>query len=178
MLLAFVGLAGCASEPPRPAPVTAAMAPDSNVYFYPAPGRPAPVPAQQDRDRYECNAWAVRQTGFDPSLPNVPPHQRVQVVAGGAPDGTGVAVGAVGGAVLGAAVSDPWHSGSGALIGAVAGAAIGGIVDAERADATDRATEAAAADANQVQAAVLERRAQDYRRAMAACLEGRGYIVR
>jgi len=177
-VLAFIGFAGCASDPPRPPETPVVMAPDSNVYFHAAPGRPAVAPEQQDRDRYECNAWAVRQTGFDPSLPDVPPHQRVHVVVGGAPDGSGVVAGAVTGAVVGAAVSDPWHAGRGALIGALAGAAIGDIADEERSAATDRVAQAAAADVGRRQAAAVEQRAVDYRRAMAACLEGRGYIVR
>jgi len=176
MALSFLVFAGCVAEPPRPAPVVSLTPPDSSVFFYPAQGQPAPAPEQQERDRYECNDWAVRQTGFDPSLPNVPPHQRLRVVPGGAPPGAGVAVGAVTGAVVGGAVAE--HSGRGALIGAVAGAAIGGIADADRAEATDHAARAAAADSSRAQAAVLEQRAQNYRRAMTACLEGRGYIVR
>lgn len=53
--------------------------PDTNVYFYPSQGRSVPV-TQQDRDKYECNTWAVGQSGFDPSAPEVPPHQRMQIV--------------------------------------------------------------------------------------------------
>jgi hypothetical protein len=173
-LLGVVTLAGCVTEPPRQVAVPRQVPPDTNVYFYPAQGHPAPSPEQQDRDKYECNAWAVQKSGFDPSLPNVPPHQRVQVVAGGPPPGTGVAVGAVAGAVVGGAVSSPWHAGPGILIGALAGAAIGGVADAERSAQTDQLQ----AQANDAQAAVLEKKASDYRRAMSACLEGRGYSVR
>ena len=35
-----------------------------DIYAYPAKGQSQ---AQQDRDRYECHSWAVKQTGFDPS---------------------------------------------------------------------------------------------------------------
>ena len=38
--------------------------PETNVYFYPVRGQ---SPEQQDRDKYECNTWAVQQSGFDPS---------------------------------------------------------------------------------------------------------------
>jgi len=59
-----------------------------------------PAPEQQDRDKYECNTWAVQQSGFDPSLPNVPPHLHVLVSNAGPPPGSGIAAGAVTGAFL------------------------------------------------------------------------------
>jgi hypothetical protein len=178
-LLWLLAIAGCVAEPAEPIAMRQeAPPPDTNVYFYPAQGHPAPSAEQQDRDKYECNAWAVQQTKFDPSLPNVPPHQRVQVVAGGPPPGTGVAVGAVTGAVVGAAVSNPWHAGGNTLIGALAGAAIGGVVDSERTAQANHIEAQANVDANGARVAALERRALDYRRAMTACLEGRGYSVR
>jgi hypothetical protein len=177
-LLGLLSVAGCAVEPTQPVTVRQEQPPpDTNVYFYPAQGHAAPSAEQQDRDKYECNNWAVQKTGFDPSLPNVPPHQRVRVVAGGPPSGAGVAVGAVTGAMVGAAVSNPWHAGGGALLGAIAGAAIGGVSDAQRA-AQENRIETANADANGARAAALERKATDYRRAMSACLDGRGYSVR
>ena len=177
-LLALLAIASCAVAPSQPVPVRdEAAPPDTNVYFYPAPGHPAPSPEQLDRDRYECNNWAVQQSGFDPSLPNVPPHQRIRVVAGGPPPGTGVAVGAVTGAVVGAAVSNPWHPGGGIAIGALTGALIGGITDAERAAQAKQAEAEANANGAAARSALMERRAVGYRRAMAACLEGRGYIV-
>jgi hypothetical protein len=175
--LALFSLGACATEPPLVPVREEAPPPDTNVYFYPAAGRSISA-EQQDRDKYECHTWAVQKTGFDPSLPNVPPHQRVRVVAGGPPPGADVAAGAVTGAVVGAAVSNPWHTGRGAVPGALAGAAIGGIADAERTAETNRIEDAENARAHDAQAAAFERRATDYRRAMAACLEGRGYSVR
>ncbi len=59
-----------------------------------------------------------------------------------------MAVGAVGGAALGAAVSSPRHAGSGALVGALAGAAIGGITDAERSAQANRIETQANANAD------------------------------
>lgn len=179
LLALFTLIAGCATESIEPVPVPEAPPPpDTNVYFYPAQGSATPSAEQQDRDKYECTTWAVKQTGFDPSLPDVPPHQRMRVVAGGPPPGTGVAVGAVTGAVIGNAVSNPWHSGGGTLLGAIAGAAIGGAAEAESNAHANRIEAQANANANNARTAALERRAMDYKRAMTACLEGRGYTVR
>ena len=177
MALGLVTLAACVSEPLRPVEMEPETPPDTSVYFYPAQGHAASA-EQQERDKYECNGWAVQKTGFDPSVPSLPPHQRFRVVAGGPPPGAAVATGAVTGAVIGAAVSSPWHAGRGGLIGAVAGAAIGGIADTERTAQADRLEAQANADAKQARSAALERSAMEYRRAMAACLEGRGYSVR
>ena len=162
---------GCVSEPyrsPAPEPVVTA---DTTVYFYPERSQTL---EQQDRDKFECHGWAVQQSGFDPSAPGTPPHLHLQAEAG-PPAGTGIAVGAVTGAALGAAVSNPWEAGQGAVLGAVAGAIVGGI--AENA-AAQRAQGQLAADAHSALAARLERQARNYRRAMSACLEGRGYEVR
>ena len=168
--LLVVACSGCVTEP---TPVAAAPppVPNTTVYFYPARGQSAD---QQDRDKYECNGWAVQQSGFDPSLPQTPPHLRVAVV-GGPPPGAGVATGAVTGAVFGAAVSRPWESGQGALIGGLIGAAIGGIAESA---AAEQRRQQAQAYANGAQEAALEQKASNFRRAMSACLEGRGYNVR
>src|SRR6266699_823722 len=122
---------------------------------------------QQDRDHYECSQWATQQTGFDPSAPGVPPHERVRVVSG-PPAGTGTAVGAVTGAVIGAAISRPWETATGALAGAVVGGAIGSTVDAANAQ---EARTVAVSDRRQ--AAIQEQKAGNYRRAIGACLDAR-----
>src|SRR6185312_2854166 len=108
------------------------------------------------RDRYECSMWAVHQTGFDPSAPNVPAQYRV--VASGPPPGTGTAIGAIAGAVL----------------GGLTGAMIGSASDASRAQ--QNAYEENVQDRQQ--AAAMEHQASDYRRALSACLGGRGYSVK
>jgi hypothetical protein len=154
-----------------PAPVAAPPPPNTTVLFYPAQGQST---ERQDRDKYECNGWAVQQSGFDPSVPSDPPHLQVQVAAA-EPPGGGAVLGAASGAMLGAALSDPWESGEGALWGALAGALIGGISDAARLEQERAAADAATTNER---AALLERMARDYRRAMSACLEGRGYTVR
>ena len=169
MTAALLGSA-CVTAP-APAPM-APPPPDTTVTFYPARGQSAD---RQDRDKYECNGWAVQQSGFDPSAPNAPPHLQVQVAAVEPPAGAGALVGAAGGAVIGSALSRPWESGQGALVGALAGAVIGGLSDAAR---LEQARAAADSATTSERAALLERMARDYRRAMSACLEARGYSVR
>lgn len=174
VLACVVVLGGCVeAPPPRPAPPpppAVAPPPNTDVYAYPMRGQTA---EQQDRDRYECSLWGSQQTGFDPSAPGVPPQQRVRVVSAGPPPGTGTAVGAVTGAILGAAISRPWQAATGALAGAVVGGAIGTAADASNAQATrtvvvqDRRAQAA-----------QEQSAANYRRAIGACLDARGYSVR
>ncbi|HEY1892619.1 MAG TPA: glycine zipper 2TM domain-containing protein [Steroidobacteraceae bacterium] len=168
-----LGLAGCeTAPPPQPGPPPAAYAgppPNTTVFAYPQNGQSAD---QQSRDRYECSLWAVHQTGFDPSAPNVPPQYRV--VASGPPPGTGTAIGAIAGAVIGAAISPRWDRGAGAVFGGLTGAMIGSASDANRAEQN----QAQMSEAQQEQAAAMADKATDYRRALSACLEGRGYSVK
>lgn len=44
----------------------APAAPTEKVFVYPRNGQSK---EHQEKDRYECHAWAVSQTGFDPSAP-------------------------------------------------------------------------------------------------------------
>jgi hypothetical protein len=167
-------LAGCVEAPP-PRPVYEAPPPApppvAQVYAYPLHGQTA---EQQDRDRYECSSWATQQTGFDPSAPGVPPHDRVQVVsAGGPPPGTNTAIGAVAGAILGAVIAPRWQAAPAALAGAVVGGAIGSTADAANAQATRQVV---VTDRRAV--AAQEQQAANYRRAIGACLDARGYSVK
>lgn len=175
---AFALLAGCVEEPP-PRPVRTYQVPppppppNTQVYAYPQQGQ---TPEQTDRDRYDCHEWAIKQTGFDPSAPGTPPHDRV-VVASGPPPGTNTAIGAVAGAVLGAVIAGPRDAGFGAVAGGITGAAIGSTGDAANAQAQRAQVQAIRAqDARQ--AAALDQKASNYRRAISACLEGRGYSVK
>src|SRR5262245_2154391 len=97
LLTLTAALGGCvvAAPPPRAVVTEPVAAPPpeqvTEVVAYPAQGQ---SDQQLDRDRYECHVWAVRQSGFDPSVPGVPPHQRVRVVAGPQPSaipGTAIA---------------------------------------------------------------------------------------
>jgi hypothetical protein len=169
----LLGLAGCeTAPPPRPAPPPMAYAgppPNTTVYAYPEQGQSAD---QQSKDRYECSLWAVHQTGFDPSAPNVPAYDRV--VVSGPPPGTGTAIGAIAGAVIGAAISPRWDRGAGAVFGGLTGAMIGSASDAQRAQQNQMEM----SEEERQQAAAMAHKAADYRRAISACLAGRGYSVK
>ena len=172
-LAALLGLSGCATVAPRSAAVAYRLRrPDTTVYAYPMRHQSR---REQSRDRYECAVWAVHQSGFDPSAPGVPVYDRVTVQ--GPPPGTDTALGAVAGAVLGAAISNPWDRGSGAVFGALTGAMIGSMGDAANAQAKQQARQDASDQAYQAQRE-LDHKARDYRRALTACLEARGYAVK
>src|SRR5277367_5293502 len=73
-------LSACVTAPPvapgPPAPDAVATQapqppPNPQIFVYPNNAQSAD---QLDRDRYECNNWAVKQSGFDPSQAQVPPH--------------------------------------------------------------------------------------------------------
>jgi hypothetical protein len=144
-----------------------ARAQNGDLYIYPAKGQSQ---EKQDKDRYECHSWAVKQTGVDPSKPSSmapdtaagQPYQPSQphVVKGAA---RGAALGAVGGAITGSAGK-----------GAAAGAAMGGLAGGFR--RRDERRQQSAQQQADVQAAQQNQRIA-YNRAMAACLQGRGYTV-
>jgi hypothetical protein len=174
--LTAILIAGCATPPPRhasyrmPPPIVAAPRPQ--IYFYALKSQ---TPEQVDRDRFECNDWAVKQTGYDPSVPEYAPTP-VGHLHDTAPARDTVG-GAVTGAAVGAIVSDPGHAGTGAAVGAVAGAILGSVADTQRQEAIDNAN--AARDARAQRAAgVQSNRYNNYVRALSACGSARGYDVR
>jgi len=160
LLAACVAPVRTVALPPPPPP------PMKTLYVYPANGQ---SPEQLERDRYECHIWAVQQTGVDPSRPDAPAYERVVVAP--AP-GTGTITGAFGGAILGSIIAGPRAGGVGALLGGVTGAVIGSTADANAQAQAHQAQQ----QINQEQAADRGR-AMSYRRAIGACLEGRGYKV-
>src|SRR6202007_1114810 len=143
---------------------SSAVAQSGGMYIYPAKGQNK---NKQDEDRYDCHSWTVSQTGFDPSKPQrmatSPGAQQYQpaqphVLRGGA---RGPALGAVGGAITG-------NAGKGAAAGAAMGGLAGGF----------RRRDERMQQANQQQAyaqSAQQNQQISYQRAMAACLEGRGY---
>lgn len=121
---------------------------------YPAQGQ---SPDQQSRDQFECNQWAIQQSGFNPANP---PAAATGRSGTGREALRGGARGAAAGAAIGAIAGD---AGKGAAIGATAG----GLGRAMR-----KRDEARNTPPPEVPGQA------DYQRALAACLEGRGYTVR
>src|ERR1700722_15021403 len=165
-LAATLGLAACVTPPPRTYAVAAP--PPQKIFVYPNTGQSA---EQTDRDRYECHIWAVQQTGIDPSRADANPYERV-VVQPANPPGSATAAGAIGGAILGAIIAGPRNAGAGLVLGGATGAIVGSASDAN-AQAQARQTQA---QINQ-SAATGRARADSYRRAIGACMTGRGYTV-
>jgi hypothetical protein len=160
-----------AAPPPPPAVAEPAPAPTTQVYVYPTGGQ------TQDRlgqDRYECHLWAVKQSNFDPSVTALTPRQRVEVVPM-PPPGSDVAAGAVTGAIIGAVVAR--NPGAGAVGGAILGGAAGAVSEGQR-DAQAKAIQQRYDRRDAARMAQLDEQAGNYRRALTACLEGRGYTVK
>jgi hypothetical protein len=145
----------------------------TQIYFYPNRGQST---EQQSRDHYACYNWAVEQTGFDPSVSSIVPEQRVRVVPMPPPGQDTIAM-SIAGAVLGALIAGPRHAGGGALIGAASGAMLGASSDISRQESA-RQMEEAYNNRDQARDFHRERNALAFRRAMTACLEGRGYTVK
>jgi uncharacterized protein YcfJ len=172
---AGVALADPAAAPAQPAPDEGPAIASADIFVYAAHGQ---SDRQLDRDRYECHNWAVAQTHYNPSDPHLAPHQQIQVVAvPDPPPPHDTVVGAMAGAVIGAAIGSPHDSAQGAVVGAIAGGAMGAASDSARQKAAQRAT-TQASSAAQAERARLEQQASDYKRAISACLEGRGYTVK
>jgi hypothetical protein len=139
---------------------TGASAQASRPYTYPSKGQ---TQEQQGRDKYECNQWAVSQSGFDPSNPSPAStsSQQAQGQAGGGA-ARGAAVGAIGGAMEG----DP---GARAASGTARGGLFGAIRRRRKRNEAEKEQERAQTES----ASGLE----SYNRAFAACMQGRGYAV-
>src|ERR1700688_258552 len=165
-LAVTVLLAACVTPPPRTYAVPAP--PPQRVFVYPASGQSA---EQTERDRYECHVWAVEQTGVDPSRGDASAYERV-IVQPANPPGAGTVAGAIGGAILGSIIAGPRDAGAGLIIGGATGAIVGSASDPS-ARARARQTQP---QINQ-SAPAGRARADSYRRAIGACLTGRGYTV-
>ncbi|MCP5146311.1 MAG: hypothetical protein H6978_15990 [Gammaproteobacteria bacterium] len=174
----------------------------NSVYAYPNANQSQP---QQSQDRYECNQWAVNESGFDPTRAEpvaqsvYSTQQRAQasrtgkdrdtsilgIGDGGVFKGsgalgdaaTGAAIGAAGGAIAG-------NTGKGAAWGAVGGTILGALTRAgSDSDRSSRRTSSRdyrrEAERAEYERQVAEREAQmdDYRRAFSACMTARNYTV-
>ena len=137
-------------------------------FVYPQKGQSA---EQQQKDEYECQSWAVQQTGYDPmAAAQTAPASSAPANTGAQPGSglRGAAKGAMVGGVIGAIDDD---AGKGAGIGAAAGAVAG--------RSQSRRQQASAQQQTQQQAAAQQQGQQDaYLRAKATCLEAKGYSVK
>ena len=158
----------------RPIVMLMALIASSSLTASPASSQSAPIiyPSagqsleQQSSDEAACRTWAQQQTGVYPgqSTPNYygnPYAQHGAPVLGGA--ARGAALGAIGGAIAG-------DAGEGAAIGA----AVGGTAGLMRRNHQRRQQAYANEQAMAQDQADLGR----YTQAWAACMQGRGYVVR
>ena len=125
---------------------------------YPAKGQSA---EQQKKDQGECQTWAIGQSGYDPANPPQAAPAQAKGATGSGARVRGAAVGATAAAITGN------DAGDAAKAGAVVGASAKRSSNRQQARAQDQ-------QAAQAQSAGQ----QNYAKAMAACLEGRGYTVK
>jgi hypothetical protein len=149
------------------APTAAAQ--QQELFIYPNKGQSQ---QQQEKDKFECYTWAKNNTGFDPmaspTATSAPPAREAKQ--------GGVAKGAVAGAAVGTTIGviTGKRTGKKALAGAAAGGLIGGMRrnDQQRRESHNRQ------QWERDQTAQYAHSRNQYNRAHAACLEGRGYTVR
>ena len=140
----------------------------TEVIVYPAQGQSQ---EQMEKDKFECYSWAKQTSGFDPMAPPTAtePAPQKEAKQGGIVRGGvgGAAVGGVAGAIAG-------DTKKGLAIGAASGALLGGMRrrnQVKREEQTQQQWE-------QQQVAQYTQNRNEYNRAYAACLEGRGYTVK
>lgn len=151
-----------------------------DIYVYPASGQ---TDDQLADDRYTCHSWAVEESSFDPSKfdeVELPRTVRVPVAKNDAEGAAkkGTIVGAVAGGIIGAHDGD---APKGVVIGAVLGTMAGATIEQQgQQKARETAKVKAQNEADEIARArsELALRKSNYRRALTACLEGRGYTVR
>ncbi len=123
--------------------------------------------ATQEADETACFKWAKEQSGYDPMNPT----KVVAKEADTSLDGSAV-VGAAGGAAAGAAIGAiAGDTGKGAAIGAV----VGGLRGRRSRKVGDQQEQQ---QNNQAAAAQGQNLKEDYNKAFAACMEGKGYTVK
>ena len=134
---------------------------NAQMYIYPEEGQSA---EQEEQDKFACHQWAVQQTGVNPDQPaqvyNPPQQPQGFGALGGAAIGS--AAGAIGGAIAG-------HPGEGAAIGAAVGGFFGVL---KRRLGIDQQYQA-----QQQEIANHRYALEQYDRAFATCLSGKGYTV-
>lgn len=131
----------------------------AEMFVYPAEGQSQ---AKQDKDKYACHEWAVKETGIDPLQLAQQTYEMNETAAGGGSAAGGAArgatVGAIGGAIGGNAGK---------------GAAIGGLVGMLHSRRQLRERQ----KYYHSQMAGENRKLHTYDQAYGTCLKGRGYTV-
>jgi hypothetical protein len=149
----------------------ASLASAQDFVIYPAKGQSK---EQQQKDRGECYAWAMDETGFDPANTPAPPQTvttalpEEKVVGSGAAvrgGARGAAVGAVTGAIMG-------DAGKGAAAGAAGGALIGTM----RRRQEVKSAPTSETHTNPEYTAYQQQRDQ-FNKAVKACMSARGYSI-
>jgi hypothetical protein len=138
----------------------AAPAAAAEPEVYPAKGQ---TPEQQERDQFECHQWATKDTGVDPVALA---EQKLTTPTPAAHEGSGARSAGIG-AIRGATDGD-------AAAGAARGFAIGRMVSVMKAKRQLREQQSAATQ----EGAAVQSKLDQYDRAYAACLTGRGYTVK
>jgi hypothetical protein len=126
---------------------------------------------QKERDKFDCQQWAKKETGFDPLAPataSTPPPVKETTKAS---PGRGSVGGGLVGVGVGALMSAP---GKGAAIGAAGGALIGGVRRKKHTDQQEQKEQQWA----QGEAADYQQKRNYYNRAFSACMEARDYTVK
>ena len=125
---------------------------------YPAKGQSQ---QQQNADMGQCQAWARQSTGIDPAAVRQSANQSGTQQIGGER-----VVGAAGGALIGGAIG----GGNAALGGALVGTMLGG--------ARQRQKQQQASQQQQQAQQQAQGQLSTYNRAVAACMDARGYSIR
>ncbi len=162
---------GLAAQQPVYAPNGYMTPAQLGLYVFPEHNQTS---AQQSIDASNCYTWAVQQAKFNPILGGTPSTDSAAIAAANANEQAtqgaavgGAAKGAVAGVAIGAIAG---NAGEGAAIGAVVGGMMG---FRGRREAAAQASANAAAQATQDSILIMN----NFKRAMSACLTGKGYSV-
>ena len=149
-----------------PLALAAALAHAAAPVIYPARGQGA---QQQEQDKFQCYGWAREQSGYDPMNAMSAPAP----AAAPAPPPSAHPGGMAQGAAMGAAVGEVTghDAGRGAAVGVLGGAILQGAKQRQAAQSSQQQAAAQQQAARQQQKATFER-------SFAACMEGRGYVLK
>lgn len=143
-----------------------------DIYIYPNEGQSNELLAD---DRFACHNWAVDESDFDPVELGVQTPRTVRVplprnnTEGATQQGT--IVGSVAGGLIG---SREGNTSEGTIIGAVIGTLAGAVIEGRG----QRKSEELRNAERQSRIAEYDALRSNYRRALMACLVGKGYTVK